>query len=365
MLSLIHLRWFFDGPPYIARDSWHMQYSDFCDNDEPLENDATRTLVKKGDQYQGHGMTLVEESAVTSLDYAKTLPALEREKYAKAFQEFNSLFQNRQTKHAEVPTTFVDPIRPKDVKLKKRKRRGLSLRETLEEEEAEKRRRQRAESIEQARLERHNVLSQSQINVENPDPPSLQGPNLSDQDLLDRPEFNSDGPEHESEDNGSNDDVQYLRTQAMSHSAISPSSFSSRKSRHSSRNLTPSLKINDSDSDELVDIDKLLSQQIPPPLVSLSQNLTTSQLPPSSAPIMTRTARGVTRKKTFELQRMESQELKDAQAKIENKRQRLAKKEAANKRKQAKAKQPRKEDILQLELLNRFAILSSSPAEED
>lgn len=80
---------------------------------------------------------------------------------------------------------------------------------------------------------------------------------------------------------------------------------------------------------------------------------------------MTRTARGVTRKKTFELQRMELQELKDAQAKIENKRQRQAKKEAANKRKQAKAKQPRKEDISQLELLNRFAILSSSPPEED
>lgn len=144
-----------------------MQYSDFCDNDEPSENDSTRTLVKKGDQYQGHGITLVEKSAVTSPDYAKTLPAHEREEYAKAFQEFNSLFRNRRTKHAEVATTFIDPIRPKDVKLKKGKRRGLSFRQALEEEEAEKRRRQRAESIEQARLERHNVLSQSQINVEN------------------------------------------------------------------------------------------------------------------------------------------------------------------------------------------------------
>lgn len=79
----------------------------------------------------------------------------------------------------------------------------------------------------------------------------------------------------------------------------------------------------------MIDIDKLVSQQVPPPLVSLSQNLTTSQLPPSTAPMMTRTARGVVRKKTFELQRMESQELKDAQAKMENKRQRQARKEAA------------------------------------
>ena len=69
-----------------------MQYSDFRDNDELLENDFTRTLVKKSDRYQDHGMTLIEESAVTSLDYAKALPAYEREKHAKAFQEFNSLF---------------------------------------------------------------------------------------------------------------------------------------------------------------------------------------------------------------------------------------------------------------------------------
>ncbi len=123
--------------------------------------------------------------------------------------------------------------------------------------------------------------------------------------------------------------------------------------------------MNDSDSDELVDIDKLLSQQMPPPLVSLSQNLTTSQLPQSTSPIMTSTAQDVTRSITFELQRMESQELKDAQAKIENKRQRQAKKEAANKKKQAKAKQPQKEDISQLELSNRFALLSFSQLEEE
>ncbi len=92
--------------------------------------------------------------------------------------------------------------------MKKEKRCGLSLREALKEEEAEKRRQRRAESIERARLERHNVLSQFQINLENPDLPSSKGPNLSDQELLDGPEFNSDVLEHESEDNVINDDVQ-------------------------------------------------------------------------------------------------------------------------------------------------------------
>ncbi len=78
-----------------------MQYSDFCDNDEQLENDSTRTISKKGDRYKGHGITLVKESAVTSLDYAKTLLADEREEYAKASQKFNSPFQNRRTKHTK------------------------------------------------------------------------------------------------------------------------------------------------------------------------------------------------------------------------------------------------------------------------
>ncbi len=64
--------------------------------------------------------------------------------------------------------------------------------------------------------------------------------------------------------------------------------------------------MNNSNSDELMDMDKLLSQQIPLPLVSLGQNLTTCQLPQSTSPIMTCTARGVSRKKIFEFQWMES-----------------------------------------------------------
>lgn len=49
-------------------------------------------------------MTLVGESAVTSLDYTKTLLAHEREEYTKTFQKFNSLFQDRRTKQAKFPT---------------------------------------------------------------------------------------------------------------------------------------------------------------------------------------------------------------------------------------------------------------------
>lgn len=88
--------------------------------------------------------------------------------------------------------------------------------------------------------------------------PSSKIPNVSDQDLSDGLEFNSDGAGYDSEDNESHDDFQYLRTQARSHSTILPSSLSPSKSRDSSRNPTSNLEMNESDSDDL------LSQQMPP-----------------------------------------------------------------------------------------------------
>lgn len=115
-----------------------MQYSDFCGSDLSSQGNYTMHLPKAIDQYQDHGMSLVEESTVTSLDYAKTLPANEQEEYAK---KFNSLYQSRMIKHAEIPTTFFDPIRPKEIRFRKGKRRGLSSLEALEEEEVEERQR--------------------------------------------------------------------------------------------------------------------------------------------------------------------------------------------------------------------------------
>lgn len=80
--------------------------------------------------------------------------------------------------------------------------------------------------------------------------------------------------------------------------------------------------------DEFQDIDnintKSLSPSKPPlPLISLSQGLTVSQLPPSTAPI-TRSSRGVARKKTFQQEQLDSQLTREAQAKADNKAQKKA-----------------------------------------
>lgn len=143
---------------------------------------------------------------------------------------------------------------------------------------------------------------------------------------------------------------QYLGTRATNF--VDENSKDSRVHHYSS-----ALDESNSDSDNLDNMNLLPSQSIPPRLVSLSQNLTASQLPPSTAPVMTRTARGVTRKKTYQQEHLESQALKDKQAKLD----REACKKATAEKKLAKTNQTRKEDISQLNLSNRFALLSSSP----
>ena len=113
-----------------------MRYSD-CQVENQMPEDFQEKKMSS-DRYQEYRIALLEKSAIVSLDYTKALSVHKRKEYAKAFQEFNALFQARKAKQALVPITFIDPIRPKDVRQKKRKHCGLALREALDKEEADK-----------------------------------------------------------------------------------------------------------------------------------------------------------------------------------------------------------------------------------
>lgn len=119
-------------------------------------------------------------------------------------------------------------------------------------------------------LERHNAILQSQNNANNPNPffqdsdlLSQQSPNIPDQDLSDRHKFNRNVPAYKSEDNDSDNNIQYLETQARFKSPIFLSNFSE-------SNPILDSEIGESNLDHLVDIDKLLSQQMSPPFALLS-----------------------------------------------------------------------------------------------
>lgn len=79
--------------------------------------------------------------------------------------------------------------------------------------------------------------------------------------------------------------------------------------------------------DKFLDIDDYMVKSFfplspppfPLPLISLSQQLTVNQLPPLTLPVMTRTSRRVVRKKTYQQERIESQLVKEAEIKANNK----------------------------------------------
>lgn len=112
-------------------------------------------------------MALLETTKLQPIDYGKSLPSHDREEYAKALAEFNNAFQNRRNRHEAIPTTLVDPIRPKEVRFIQRKRqRGLPDHEAAQAQEAHKRRRRQTESIELARSRKHDAIIEKDCGVE-------------------------------------------------------------------------------------------------------------------------------------------------------------------------------------------------------
>ena len=99
----------------------------FSNSDQSLDNNTSKILSKNKNYYQKHDMIWIEKLPVISLNYVKIFIVYEWEKYTKAFQEFNSLYQDQKIKYADISILFIDPIRPKDLKLKKSKHCNLIL----------------------------------------------------------------------------------------------------------------------------------------------------------------------------------------------------------------------------------------------
>lgn len=171
---------------------------------------------------------------------------------------------------------------------KKGKRRDLTLREALDEEEADERRRRSAQSVEQAQIQNHLALTQNYIAQTDELGPFSQNSNsgferhedfLDVDDLSDVPDYESYNTPAQPGDDDNDDDIQYLGTQDTN---ILGENSNNSQAHHQS----PAQNESNSDSDDLKDIDGLLFLSIPPCLISLSQNLTASQLPLHTAPVM-------------------------------------------------------------------------------
>ncbi|MCJ1347103.1 hypothetical protein MMC31_005324 [Peltigera leucophlebia] len=106
----------FNGTDYVPKSKWKMSFSGHSD---AMVQRLNPVITKSGDRFENHGMALVEGSAIQSIDYGKLFPSHDREIYAKALAKFNAAFETHRKKYEVLPTTFVDPIWPKDPRQKK------------------------------------------------------------------------------------------------------------------------------------------------------------------------------------------------------------------------------------------------------
>lgn len=146
-------------------------------------------------------------------------------------------------------------------------------------------------------------------------------------------------------------DVQFLGTQQ-----VSPLSKQVPSQTRVPAVEYPACSLSESSTSSLLDLDNPevcadLSQK-PAPLYSLSQNISIDHLPPTSS-TTTRRAQGIRKKSRAQLA-WESQQA----AELAVKKARSKTKEEADRKKQAKANKPRKEDVSQL--INEFSELRSS-----
>lgn len=158
-MSLIHPRWALDGPDYVPKNGWKMVL--YISDVGQLSPTAHNQESKEGDRFEDHGMALLETTTLQSIDYGKFLLSHDRELYAKALAELNNAFQNCRGRYEAIPTTFVDPIHPKEVRFTKgKRRRGLTNHEAAQAQEADERRHRRAKSIELARTQKHATMKE-------------------------------------------------------------------------------------------------------------------------------------------------------------------------------------------------------------
>ena len=193
-ISLIHPRWFFDGPLFVI--SWRMSFDPALSFAEMLrkatatekrggetdENEEVKEVEeaeeveeveefeevgdKSGDKFRRGGVDLLHAAAHQSIDFHKSIENTHRgEEFARGFAEMTAKYtkkwQEKEQARSFIPTTFPDEIRPKDnLKYKKggSRRRAYTGREAAEAEEADQRRAKRRDSIEKGRRQRHEEL---------------------------------------------------------------------------------------------------------------------------------------------------------------------------------------------------------------
>ena len=139
-VSLIHPRWFLNGPPYAV--SWQMTF-DFARGSEPevekivdevegtgeIEADKDEVELEEGvlseDRFRRGGLDLLHSVAYQSIDLQSIEDSHRREEYAREHahivEKFNKKWQKKELVRPLIPTTFPNEIRPQKNLMHKKK----------------------------------------------------------------------------------------------------------------------------------------------------------------------------------------------------------------------------------------------------
>lgn len=165
-ISLIHPRWFFNGP-FVVLSSWRMtldyqlNFKDMLnlaragrtqeeenEVEEPTEISVPKISSETGDWFCRSGLDLLHSAAYEAIDFHKSIEDAHRGEeyardYARVMKKFNKKWEQKELARSFLSTTFPDEIQPqKNLTYKKEgsQRRAYTGREAAEVAEAEQRR---------------------------------------------------------------------------------------------------------------------------------------------------------------------------------------------------------------------------------
>ncbi len=291
-ISLIHPRWLYDGPDYVA--GWSMSFDPDLEPSEYMENvigDNKLDESKSGDKFAQRGANLIEGSALKALDFHKSIPQSHRaEKYARGLEKYTERFIEDNAKRDSIPQTFPDSIKPKENLTFFKggsRRRAYTGREAAEAAEVDEQRRKRKVELEARRVAKwaeveERKLAESRFSQRNfPEETSL-----------------GDLP---SDDAGDSEfDIPSLPRRRRHSSPITDDYFNAPDDDSPAVDLADEIPMTISSDEKLPDINDIirLSQQSLHLFSESQLKLTASQVASKSSATTIRSFRGVSKEKT-------------------------------------------------------------------
>lgn len=306
-------------------------------------SNPVKLQIAHKDRYRDYGTSLIEGAALSMLDYHKKLVGNRKDVYAKGVrqlvEEYNQKFEEKERSRAILPLTFVEPsdLLVKNVKFQKGKKRLPTGREAAEwEERATHRKRTRGQIEEKNPQKEKDVAEQTRVLQEIQTHLTTNVVEISDEeernvetlDITNVSPIPSRISSSSNSDSTSFCDIDHYEQVSIDHIDGPSPGFEPLQTHTQLFNSTQN---------------PITPLAGPPPLFTLSQQPSASQLVVDSGRI-TRESRGVSQRKSKAQLEMESQK----HFETEKRKEKTEKVKTRHSKKEERLNRPRLDDVSQL-----------------